>query len=135
MVNQSLHGEGDSGKLNAAWAMVKRQKRDRKQDLPKVSNTHIGRRVLRGDKNGVETGSRTKLAAAQGLGAAAWSPGGSAGTDNNGGTPQKKPATSVGNAHCRVPRRGNNGAVPGSRRAAARGLGADAWSPGGAARG
>ncbi len=106
MVNPSLHGEGDSGKSNVAWARAKQQKRDGKQELPKVSNTHIGRRVLHGDEDGVETSSRTELVAAWGLKAAAWSLGGSADSDNDGGTPQKKLATSVGNAHHRVPRRG-----------------------------
>jgi hypothetical protein len=50
MVNPALHGESDSGKSNAARATAKRQKEDGKQELPKVSNTHIGRACFAGTK-------------------------------------------------------------------------------------
>jgi hypothetical protein len=96
-VNPSLLREGDGGKLNAAAvAMAKRQKRDGKTELPKVSdNFSSGRRCSRAPK-GEGLGPRRALV--QGRGAAAHSPGGATAPDNAGGTPRKKLAASFGKA-------------------------------------
>jgi hypothetical protein len=96
-VNPSLLGEGDGGKSNAAAAATaKRQKRDRKMELPKVSDNFSGGRGGSGAAKGEEL--RPRRALVRGRGAAVRSPGGATIPDDAGGTPRKKLAASFGEA-------------------------------------